>query len=180
MKKQINPSIKAHLLWSALILLALVAVCAIPFTLAQSRSRGTSKQSVAKTNAPAITNLPPLTKSISARPAKPNFVLNPGAGRPLAAPAADGVVRAPTLSRGAIGANPLIPSGVLCPFHVLIVYADTTAPTQLQTEIMAEPNVVAVDLFDAQAGHSHSGTASAIRDRCAVQQFPVPGRGYAG
>ena len=45
MKKQINPSIKAHLLWSALILLALFAVCALPFALAQSRSRGTSKQS---------------------------------------------------------------------------------------------------------------------------------------
>jgi trimeric autotransporter adhesin len=47
MKKQ-NSSIKAHLLWSALILLSLVAVCAIPFALAQSRSRGTARQSVAK------------------------------------------------------------------------------------------------------------------------------------
>src|SRR6266567_6421572 len=45
MKKQTNPSIKAHLLWSALILLSLFAVCALPFALAQSRSRGTSKQS---------------------------------------------------------------------------------------------------------------------------------------
>src|SRR6266478_4224279 len=35
MNKQTNPSIKAHLLWSALILLALLAVCAIPFALAQ-------------------------------------------------------------------------------------------------------------------------------------------------
>ena len=35
MKKQINPSIKAHLLRSALILLSLLAICAIPFTLAQ-------------------------------------------------------------------------------------------------------------------------------------------------
>jgi len=50
MKKQ-NSSIKAHLLWSALILLALVAVCAIPFAVAQSRSRGASRQSMAK---PAI------------------------------------------------------------------------------------------------------------------------------
>src|SRR5205814_7175566 len=40
MKKQ-NSSIKAHLLWSALILLSLLAVCAIPFALAQSRNRGT-------------------------------------------------------------------------------------------------------------------------------------------
>src|SRR5207249_2459098 len=37
MKKQINPSIKAHLLRSALILLSLLAMCAIPFALAQRR-----------------------------------------------------------------------------------------------------------------------------------------------
>jgi len=35
---------------------------------------------------------------------------------------------------------------------VLIVYADTTAPTLLQSEILAEPGVAAVDLFNAQAG----------------------------
>ncbi len=45
MKKQINPSIKAHLLWSALILLALLAVCAIPFALAQRNSVKQSEQS---------------------------------------------------------------------------------------------------------------------------------------
>ena len=58
MKKQRKPSIKAHLLWSALILLSLLAVCAIPFALAQSRSRGTTKQSVAKPNAPGNTYNP--------------------------------------------------------------------------------------------------------------------------
>jgi hypothetical protein len=40
-----------------------------------------------------------------------------------------------------------------CQFHVVIVYADTEGlPTQLQSEIQAEPNVVAVDLFDATVG----------------------------
>ena len=40
-----------------------------------------------------------------------------------------------------------------CQFHVLIAYADSDGPpTQLQSEIQAEPNVVAVDLFDAAAG----------------------------
>jgi len=43
MKKQINPTIKAHLIRGAFYLLLLVAVCAIPFALAQSRSRGTTK-----------------------------------------------------------------------------------------------------------------------------------------
>jgi Alpha-galactosidase, CBM13 domain len=47
-RKQINPSIKAHLLRSALILLSLIAICAIPFALAQSRSRGTAKPSAIK------------------------------------------------------------------------------------------------------------------------------------
>src|ERR1700719_2907580 len=50
MKKQKKPSIKAHLLWSALILLSLLAVCAIPFALAQ---RQAAKQSVPNLNAPA-------------------------------------------------------------------------------------------------------------------------------
>src|SRR6266478_17965 len=96
MKKQTKHSIKAHLLWSALILLALLAVCAIPFTLAQSRSRGTSKQNVAtpaaKPNTPAITKLPPLTRSItrsiSAPAARPDADANmylPQAAPPLTA-----------------------------------------------------------------------------------------------
>jgi len=46
-KKQINPSIKAHLLWSALVLLSLLAICAIPFALAQSHGRGINNRSVA-------------------------------------------------------------------------------------------------------------------------------------
>jgi hypothetical protein len=61
MKKQHNPSIKAHLLWSALILLSLLVVCAIPFALAQrnattrtwaKRSVGASAHST-KTSGPA-------------------------------------------------------------------------------------------------------------------------------
>src|SRR5215831_3799152 len=48
MKKQINPTIKAHLIRGAFYLLLLVAVCAIPFALAQ---RNSAKRSVAK---PAI------------------------------------------------------------------------------------------------------------------------------
>ena len=47
--------------------------------------------------------------------------------------------------------NAAVPGGV-CQFHVLIVYADAKPPTQLQSEIQAEPNVVAVDLFDANVG----------------------------
>ena len=45
MKKQINPTIKAHLIRSAFYLLLLLGVCAIPFALAQRHS---TKGSVAK------------------------------------------------------------------------------------------------------------------------------------
>jgi hypothetical protein len=128
MKKQTNSTIKAHLIRGAFYLLLLVAVCAIPFALAQ---RNASKRSVAKPaakpNLSAIAKLrqtaPPLTRAISALAATDERVLNAA-----------------------------IPGGV-CQFHVLIVYADSEGlPTQLQSEIQAEPNVVAVDLFDATVG----------------------------
>src|SRR4029077_1325684 len=45
MKKQLNPTIKAHLIRSAFYVLLLVAVCVIPFALAQ---RKTAKQSLTK------------------------------------------------------------------------------------------------------------------------------------
>ena len=54
MKKQINPTIKAHLIRSAFYLLLLLGVCAIPFALAQSRSRGSASQNVAK---PAVSSV---------------------------------------------------------------------------------------------------------------------------
>lgn len=59
MKKQINPSIKAHLLRSALILLSLLAICAIPFALAQ---RNAAKPSVINsTSIFPLQNAPPST-----------------------------------------------------------------------------------------------------------------------
>ena len=47
MKKQNNRTIKAHFIRSALYVLLLLAVCVIPFALAQSRSRGTNNRNVA-------------------------------------------------------------------------------------------------------------------------------------
>ena len=45
MKKQINPNIKAHLIRSSFYVVLLLAVCVIPFALAQ---RNTTKRSAAK------------------------------------------------------------------------------------------------------------------------------------
>src|ERR1700745_1185186 len=44
MKKQINPTVKAYLIRSAFYLLLLIAVCAIPFALAQRHSASQSTQ----------------------------------------------------------------------------------------------------------------------------------------
>ena len=74
MKKQINPTIKAYLIRGAFYLLLLLAVCAIPSALAQSRSRGTARGTVAR---PAVhPNLTSLSSTIStthAVPANPDF-----------------------------------------------------------------------------------------------------------
>src|SRR5262245_568191 len=61
MKKQINPTIKAHLIRGAFYLLLLVAVCAIPFAMAQ---RNTTKR--AAHNAVSKPNL--ATKFVATRP----------------------------------------------------------------------------------------------------------------
>src|SRR5438309_2718165 len=53
MKKQ-NSSIKAHLLWSALILLSLLAVCAIPLALAQRSKQSKQVQEALSAGSPVV------------------------------------------------------------------------------------------------------------------------------
>ncbi len=125
MQKQANSSIKAHLFWNALILVSLVAVSAIPFTLAQRSSMKQSAQfqkalpSQSQTfTLPGSSLAPDMTAWSQAGPATPT----------------------PT------------PTCIPSQFHVLIVYSDTLAPTQLQSQILAEPGVAIVDLFDATSG----------------------------
>ena len=122
MQKQINPSIKAHLLWRALILLALLAVSAIPFTLAQ---RSSMKQSV---------------QFQKALPSQSQTFTLPGSSL------------APDMtawSQAGLATPTPTPTCIPSQFHVLIVYADTLPPTQLQSQILAEPGVATVDLFNA-------------------------------
>ena len=120
MKKQINPTIKAHLLRGAFYLL--LAVCAIPFALAQSRSRGTFKQSVAKPNAPASMYLPQAGQSAD------GAVRAPAPRSSISAPAAtdiSGARAAPKLPRTSL--IPLPTSGVLGA-HVVSVPPEPKAP----------------------------------------------------
>src|SRR5262249_17073406 len=56
MKEQINPSIKAHLLRSALIVLSLLAVCVIPFALAQRTRLGNPDERYGSRTPPRVVN----------------------------------------------------------------------------------------------------------------------------
>jgi hypothetical protein len=158
MKKQINPTIKAHLVRGAFYLLLLLAVCAIPLALAQSVAKPAAKPSLTRSaTGPNVSGIAlsrlaklPIANGrncvtwerkpvcFSEIPGDPDQVFRvvgtiSGGSTPTPTPTAT-----PT-------ATP-----AQCQFHVLIVYSDTDLPTQLQSEIQAEPNVVAVDLFDAQ------------------------------
>ena len=133
MKKQINPTIKAYLIRSAFYVILLLAVCVIPFALAQ---RNTNQRSVATKPKVAATKA-----QLATQLAREKYVPSTLVG------ARQGAPHRPAGAPKSLGHRP---TG--CQFHVLIVYSDSGLPTQLQSEILAEPNVVAVDLFDAQAG----------------------------
>src|SRR6476620_11610998 len=104
MKKQTKHSVKAHLLWSALILLVLVAVCAIPFALGQ---RQATKRTVTNSSANIgaagkenpMQNAPPSTGAVGASAAQSpaGIPVQGQAGRPatsnVAAPASAIAVR---------------------------------------------------------------------------------------
>jgi len=138
MKKQINPTIKAHLIRGAFYLLLLLVACAIPFALGQ---RNTTKRSAARSSAVASMKMPLVPGMPLSRMRLPNDVR---AG--MSADAAR-----PGLAAKGVLPSTATPGG--CQFQVLIVYADSEGlPTQLQSEILAEPGVTACDLFDATVG----------------------------
>src|SRR5215471_492734 len=110
MKKQINPTIKAHLIRGAFYLLLLVAVCAIPFALAQ--------RSATKRNVVNVTRTPSVLKSTAAPPASL-------ATRVPKAPQAAKIVRhAPRPSAASLGGKRVakIAARLLHPFILNSVY----------------------------------------------------------
>ena len=73
MKKQINPTIKAHLIRGAFYLLLLVAVCAIPFALAQRHpAAGKISRTVSNPNSARIPALAPASAFRIPAPKLPN------------------------------------------------------------------------------------------------------------
>src|SRR5215216_7984692 len=86
MRKQLNTTTRAHLIRGAFYLLLLMAVCAIPFALAQSRSRGAINPSIVSTavNQTAVSDTaaaPPTSGAVKAQlavspyPKQPQVVL---------------------------------------------------------------------------------------------------------
>ena len=121
---------KTYLLRTAVYVLLLPAVCVIPFALAQ---RNSSKSS-----------------SAQGRWQRPSLSDLAGGSQQMRIPSLP-VSQPPTWGGGPFGVTTPTPTPTPgpCQFQVLIVFADAGPPIQFQTEIQAEPNVTAVDLFDA-------------------------------
>jgi hypothetical protein len=84
MKKQINPTIKAHLIRGAFYLLLLLAVCAIPFALAQ-RNMAAGKMSPTAPRSTGTVAIPRNPDSAHASGlSKSQTVFNPNSARPAA------------------------------------------------------------------------------------------------
>ena len=133
-------------------MLLLPAVCVTSFALAQ-RNSNKSSSDVERSKRPSLSDLG-WQWSSNAHPVPPCIASFPHA------PVAPVGVTAPTPTP--------MPSS-----RCLSCSLMRGPPTQFQTEIQAEPNVTAVDLFDANDRHSHSGSAAAIRDRCAIRRYYV-------
>jgi elongation factor P hydroxylase len=126
------------------VLLALLAIPLLPRALARS----VAKPSVAGSTLQLLP-LTGLAGGAQATAVSSTAILNPPPAQPQDVSSIDGTV--PAAVAPAQSQLPKFPySG---PFRVLIVYADTDgAPTQLRSQILAEPGVTAVDLFDAFSG----------------------------
>jgi hypothetical protein len=106
LKKQINPTIKAHLIRSAFYLLLLIAVCAIPFALAQRRSA--IKRSIPKPtfqNPDSAAYVPEASRPVNQLPTVLGSGKEPAPLRMLPLPAAPAVVLYDQIN------NPALPGG---------------------------------------------------------------------
>ena len=147
MKKQINPTIKAHLLRSAFYLLLLVAVCAIPFALAQRNAakRGLTKP-VARANVAAnMEDLPRATGPVTLPDAASGIVPSGHTGAPQLAP------QVVTLSSGTTGANPVRTLRMPLFPHVILYDQYDNATTNPPVDITSQDFEASFDQYDSQA-----------------------------
>src|SRR5215208_6997458 len=101
MKKQINPTIKAHLIRGAFYLLLLVTVCAIPFALAQRNMKQKSAAGKMSAVVPSTGRLAPASAFKAPAPKQPNAKQ---AGRRATVAS---TTRRPALVRSLLGNIPL-------------------------------------------------------------------------
>src|SRR6266480_3888033 len=145
MKKQINPTIKAHLIRSAFYVILLLAVCVIPFALAQ---RNTTKRSaakpVAKPNAVAIAQLPQDTSSLDGT-VRASRVRAPAATDSMRPPSLPRTSQVPLTNSGVIGAHAVrIPPHPKAPQVVLYDQYDNAGANATNSQNFEPAN----DAFD--------------------------------
>ena len=130
MKQQINPSIKAHLLRSALILLSLLAICAMPFALAQ---RNTAKPSVTQ----AATQLAPAAH------------IPPGAPASAFGLSVPKVANAPFRHHTGVGGDPLVIGN-----NPLLTYVIDDGTAENAIGLAAGGSFVALNSFPVTGGNN--------------------------
>jgi hypothetical protein len=114
MKKQINPTIKAHLIRSAFYVLLLLAVCVIPFALAQ---RNTTKRNATKPGVTANTNLSGIASASTRFSTARELPISADVARPGHASAKPVVRLAETKAKASASSTRHLPRGTgnLCP-----------------------------------------------------------------
>ena len=151
MKKQIYPTIKAHLIRTAFYLLLLLGVCAIPFAPAQSRSRGISKQRVAQPTfqkPDSAANIPEAAPpgTVAGKPAGQPQLLPYGTRTlpPSQLPTTSNVGAAPPATNSVAAISPGIPTG-----DILYDQMDNPAPTP--GGVISQDFEVKLTAFDSSA-----------------------------
>jgi N-acetylneuraminic acid mutarotase len=153
MKKQTNPNIKAHFLRSAFYVLLLLAVCLIPFALAQRKSNNRSGNAASAASAPTKNVAPVASDSLKVPFAPSSVRLSPEVQR-LATKFGQGgpMVTGQTGGRATrVPPNPKRPAGVACTWSIVASYP----------EIVESPSVCSDGTFVYSAGGSFNGTPTA-------------------
>lgn len=150
MKKQINPTVKAHLIRSAFYLLLLVAVCAIPFALAQ---RHAAKQSTQFQKAPAGIEMPNRAVDLSqSQPLGPAPVEDPWHGSAVVRMVPDAFLPGPYRLPGFEYAA-LVPRSLLPSVNALINNntgsTGTASFTQSETSVVSFGSTIVVGFNDS-------------------------------
>jgi hypothetical protein len=153
MKKQTNPNIKAHFLRSAFYVLLLLAVCVIPFALAQRKSNNRGDHAALAASAPTKNVAPVASDYLKMLTAPASVRLSPEI-QDLATKLHQGgpMVTGQTGGRAIrVPPNPNRPAGVACTWSIVASYP----------ELVESPSVCSDGTFVYSAGGSLNGNPTA-------------------